>query len=276
MSIAPEKTIRAVEDFWQLLYDLEMEGTYWAKKLEPLTGWEACEFFIYVMLNQMQPEHRAWCAAEDCLKMLRGPKTTTFKTFWVNLANMNFNSLKRKLKFSVDNKYGYTGSYAGIKAKQFPRWLKKNANLIVEQYGVVENIWEDLPNDNDEEKIQEMHARFAKFNNIGKNLANMAVFILVRDHGYAGGVKSKKFLKIKHDTHVDRVLSNAIISGNPELAPVESYIQKLNENLSSPADFDCALYNIGKKYCQYNNRPDSKCSRCPIKDACNSYNNQMQ
>lgn len=261
MPISPEKTIMAIEAYFKILQEEGRSYTHWVGRLVPLTEWEACRFFIGVMLDQRQSAKRAWKAAEEFVE--KRNKKWSAKTFWEHFAEMNIRDLRKYCQFLPDG--DYHKSYAGINAKKFPNWLRENAQKIVEEYEVAENIWQkDLPANN-ENKIAEIHKRFSDFAGIGENLANMATFSLVRDHGYFGGWKSRKFLKIKFDTHVNRVISKAILSGNPEAGDALSYVKVLNETLDSPADFDRALFAIGQDFCQYDD-----CGHCPIKNACNA------
>lgn len=264
MPIAPEETIQSIMAYWNVLEERGEKFTHWAGRCRPLRGWDACRFFIGVMLDQMQPAKRTWAAAEEFVKKARGNHWSP-KTIWQHIAQMTIWELRRYCQFDPDNEY--TGAYAGYNARRFPGWLRNNARIIVDQYELVENIWEsdDLPGNN-VQKIHEIHKRFAEFNGIGDNLANMAVFSLVRDHGYAGGRNSRRCLRIKFDTHVNRVLTKAILSGNPELISARQYVDILNTTLDSPADFDFALYTIGQDYCQYDT-----CNECPIHEHCNTY-----
>lgn len=263
MAIAPEKTIEAVEEYFK---ELQKEGhpyTKWAQRRRPLIEWKAIRFFIHVMLDQRQPVERTIAAAEEFVEKRNGHWTV--RTFWKHFAEMSIRDIRRYCQFEPEG--DYTRSYAGINANKFPRWLKKNAKKIVDEYeGLVENIWEmDLPNDN-EEKIKEIHKRFMEFNGIGEGLANMATFSLVKSRGYAGGIKSQRFLRIKFDTHVNRLIEKAILAGNKELGSAKEYVQELNKKLESPADFDQMLFKIGQEYCQNN-----ICEDCPIHKACNTY-----
>lgn len=268
MLISPDKTINAVMDYWNKLRENGERDIRWAKHIKLLNEWKACRFFIGVMLDQMQPADRAWTAAEEFVN--KRNHHWSYRTFWRHLAEMDIRSLRKYCNFDPQYESGYTGSYAGYNARKFPYRLRNNARIIVNEYqSIVENIWMvDLPRNN-EDKIREITNRFQVFDGIGENLANMATFSLVRNHGYAGGFNSRKFLRIKLDTHVNRVLSKAILHGNPELETIKCYVQRLNRELESPADFDFAVYKIGQDYCQYND-----CNNCPIRNVCNTYNDE--
>lgn len=242
MSIAPEKTIKAVEAYYKTLEAECDPYTKWAQRKRPINEWKAIKFFIQVMLDQRQPVERAIAAAKEFVEKKDGHWSVN--TFWKHFAEMSIRDIKKYCQFNSES--DYTGSYAGINANKFPHWLKKNAQIIADRYEIVENIWEeDLPEDN-EEKIKEIHKRFMEFEGIGEGLANMATFSLVKAHGYAGGIKSQKFLRIKFDTHVKRVVEKAILAGNEDLGSAKAYVRELNEKLDSPADFDQMLYKIGQ------------------------------
>lgn len=262
MSIAPEKTIKAVDAYFKKLKNEDDPYTKWAPK-RSLKDWDAIKFFIHVMLDQMQLADRAMAAKDEFVD--KRDKRWTLDTFWKNFAQMYLNDIKKYSRFEPEG--DYTGAYAGKNVNKFTKWLRENAKIIVDEYsGRVENIWEEgLPKEN-EEKIKEIHRRFKKFHGIGEGLANMATFSLVKDHGYAGGIKSQKFLRIKFDTHVRRVVEKSILTGNEELGSAKAYVHELNKKLESPADFDQMLFKIGQEYCQYD-----LCEECPIHKACNTY-----
>lgn len=277
MPITPQETITAIMAYWQRLADENAPNTMWRKNEQPPTGWDAVGFFVEVMLNQRQSEKRACNGAEEFVTRSRGKRWSP-RTMWTHISEMTLPELRSFCTFSADNKCSYTGSYAGINADRFTGqhhkrgWLRTNADRIINMYrGYVENIWmDDLPDDN-AGKILRIHERFQELAGIGDNLANMAVFQLVRYYGYAGGKESKKLLKMKFDTHVNRVLTRAIISGNEELGSAENYVRDVLNNvgispLDSPADFDFAVYSIGQDYCQY-----GYCGKCPIHEQCNIY-----
>lgn len=262
MSIAPEKTIKAVEAYFKKLQKEDDPYTKWAKRNNHLKDWKAIKFFIQVMLDQRQPFERVIAAAEEFVE--KRDKRYQPENFWQYFAKMSIRDIKEFCQFEPEG--DYTGSYAGINANKFPHWLRDNAEKIVKEYGGrVENIWEEDLSEDNEEKIKEIHRRFKEFEGIGEGLANMATFSLVKGYGYAGGIKSQKFLRIKFDTHVKRVVEKAILTGNEELGSAKAYVQELNKKLKSPADFDQMLFKIGQEYCQYNS-----CEDCPINKACNT------
>lgn len=262
MPVAPEQTIDAIMAY--VKDDLRSKCRFWPRKIRELVGWDACQFFIFVMLDQMQRVERTMAAAKDFID--KRDKRWTPRTFWRNIAQMKLRDVKRYCTFSDKNEHAYNGKYAGYNANKFSGWLRKNARIITERYEVVENIWlKDLP-DEPSKKIDELTRRFADFHGIGNNLANMAVSILVRNYGYAGGESSKKFLRIKFDVHVKRVVEKAMLFGTEWQGNSRRYVNKLNEVLDSPAEFDYAAFYIGKNFCM-----KDKCEECPICEQCNTY-----
>lgn len=272
MSIDPEKSLKAIMAYWQALADRNEPFTHWAGRRTTLEDWEAVRFFIGVMLDQRQPADRAWAASHEFVKKAKGCKWSP-RTVWHRIAEMNVHEIRDFCQFEHDEKW--RGAFAGINSRKFEGygrrrgWLRDNARKIIDEYEYVDNVWnDDLPKDNGEQ-IAEIHRRLADFSGIGKNLANMAVFSLVRDHGYAGGRKSRGLLKIKFDTHVHRVVDRAIISGNPQLGPAKHYVEKVLNGggvLESPADFDYAALRIGQDFCQYDD-----CDHCPVNLVCNAH-----
>lgn len=267
MAIRTEDTIKAIEHYAKSIQ------RKWKKRIVPLRGWNACKFFIGVMLDQRMLARRSWAAAQDFVDRRYDfcPPQATAKTFWQHVANIHLNN-KNIFKFTDENEWGYSRAYAGVNRDKFPIWLRNNANRIIEEYGsIVENIWEkDLPDEN-EKRIEKLHERFEKFNGIGQNLANMAVFALVRDHGYAGGWGSRKYLRIKFDTHVKQVVTRAFLYGTSGVDNAEAYVKELNSKVQCPADFDFALYTIGQEYC-FQEDPD--CPECPIHESCAFHNKE--
>lgn len=272
MTIEPQKTLEAIMAYWQTLSDAGDPCTHWAPRKRTLDEWEACRFFLWVMLDQRQPVGRASAASQEFITKARQNHWSP-RTLWQRIVEMKLHEIQDFCKFEYDERWH--GAYAGINAHKFEGygrrkgWLRDNAQQIIDEYEYVDNIWNaDLPKDAEKQLI-EIHNRLSRFNGIGNNLANMAVFSLVRDYGYAGGRKSKELLKIKFDTHVHRVIDRAIISGNPQLGSARTYVKKVlngSRILESPTDFDYATFRIGQDFCQYDD-----CEHCPIRLNCNAY-----
>ena len=102
-----------------------------------------------------------------------------------------------------------------------------------------------------------------EFDGIGDALAKMAQFILVRNYGVAGGQDSQHLMSIKPDILVQRVLFRYGLSPKKTAKTVADTVDKLG--LDSPADFDAAVWIIGREYCS-NTEPD--CSGCPLNKLC--------
>lgn len=270
MYIEPEKSLKAIMEYWQALA-VRNEHSHWPERKRTLKEWEAVRFFVEVMLNQRQPADRAWAASHEFVSKAKARHWSP-RTVWQRIAEMSVHDIRVFCQFEHDKKWH--GAYAGINFRKFEGygrrkgWLRENAQKIIDEYGLVDNVWNgDLPRDN-EGQLQKIYERLSAFGGIGKNLANMAVFSLVRKHGYAGGMKSRGLLKIKCDTHVHRVIDRAIISGNPQLGPARLYVEKVLNGagvLESPADFDYTAFRIGQDFCQYDD-----CGHCPINAACNA------
>lgn len=272
MAIETEKSLKAIMAYWQKLADDDEFFTKWASRKQRLDDWEAVRFFIGVMLDQRQPADRAWAASHEFIRKAKARRWST-KTVWHRLAEMNVQQIREFCRFENDERW--SGAFAAINSRKFEGygkrrgWLRVNAQKIIDEYEYVDAIWNDsLPNDN-KTQIEEIHSRLSSFSGIGKNLANMAVFSLVRERGYAGGRKSKGLLKIKFDTHVRRVVDRAIISGNPQFGSARDYVENVlngGDVLESPADFDYAAFRIGQDFCQYDD-----CAHCPISSSCNAH-----
>ena len=272
MSIEPQKSLDAIMAYWQRLANDGEYFTKWASRKQILDDWEAVRFFIGVMLDQRQPADRAWAASHEFVRKAKARRWSP-RTVWQNIAKMGVREIRDFCRF--ENHEKWSGAYAAINSRKFEGygkrkgWLRENAQKIIDEHEYVDDIWNGgLPKDN-EIQIEEIHSRLSSFSGIGKNLANMAVFSLVRERGYCGGRKSKGLLKIKFDTHVRRVVDRAIISGNPQLGSARDYVENVlngEDALESPADFDYAAFRIGQDFCQYDD-----CAHCPISSACNAH-----
>ena len=244
------KQIGAVMSYYRELEN-NQEAPEWTETRQRFTPSKANSFFLGVTLDMRQPAERAWCAG-------RHLATNHFKesrNFWDCIANTHLNTIKRICKTGYDEKHYMAGHHAN----RYPIWLKENAKKIVVKYGSdVRNVWNVRPED-----VNQIYYRFMEFSGIGHALASMAQFILVRSMGVAGGVKNREQMKVKPDEHVRRVLYRLGISGSQDPESTKQDAEGLN--LKSPADFDWAIFNIGREYC----RPRSpKCSDCPLCDVC--------
>ena len=224
----------------------------WSDKRRRFTKRKANEFFVGVMLDQMQEADRAWEAGKYMVKHCFNDTSD----FWQEIADTHLSTIRKICREGYDGQ-----AFAlGVKVNSFPRDLKSAARKIVVKYkSDVRNIWNDV----DVKHVDEIYNRFKKFDGIGDALAKMAQFILVRDYGIAGGKKSKKYLSVKPDVHLKRVLFRLGISEKETAASVNANADNLG--LRSPADFDWAVWNIGREYC-HSREPD--CSHCPLGKVC--------
>ena len=213
------------------------------------------EFFVGVMLDQMMPAERAWAAGEYLVE------NYFYGTdgFWQEIANTHHATVKK-----ICTKGNRGGAFAlGVRVNVFPKNLKSAAKKIVDEYDSdVRNVWNGI----DTKHVDEIYKRFMEFEGIGDALAKMAQFILVRDHGIAGGKKSKRYLSVKPDVHVRRVLFRLGISEKQTPASIVSNIDKLN--LRSQADFDWAVWTIGRERCHAG---EPECTGCPLGRVCEKH-----
>lgn len=287
MSIKVQATIDMINAYYSEYLNPILDKK-WATENNVPTGLEACSFFLGVMLDQMQRAERAWEGGRELAQKLKNEYAPSqrvhFQDIWYSLSRIrinNENSFNRLKEFcSFDEGGEYSGYYAGVNCNDFPKWLVNNAKIIANQYdGVVENIWgggDDLYIDeicaDTADKHSNLEKKFMEFDGIGENLAHMAVFILVRDRGLCREKGVEKCLKIKLDTHVKTVLERTILCSHPEVGTLRDVINTLNSDLDSPANFDNALFTIGKNFCFSDKEP--LCKFCPIKDVCNTYNSK--
>ena len=251
----------------------ELEPIKWARKQRALKGWDAVEFFIGIMLCHGQSSMRAWAAAYDFIGTCRGGRVfadsqPTTRTIWEYIANADLDKIKGFYNFK-SNETGYTDSYLLGNVDEFASALQKNAQKIDEDYGLVEFIWEDDLPDDYSEVIEKIRERFLEFELIDEERANIAVWLLVRDYGYAGGVRSRMYFNLRYNEEVARVILRAFFAEN-DMNSAKEYAENLERDLGSgyynlPPEFDLALQRIGRDWCSQN-KP--KCKGCPIRGIC--------
>lgn len=233
-------------------FERRRDAPRWSTKRRKFDEVRANKFFIGVMLDQLQTADRAWEGADYLVENY----FTETGDFWREIEDTNLSTIKKICR------QGFEGqAFAlGVKVNSFPKQLKAAAKRIVAEYDSdVRNVWNKI----DKENVDEIYGRFRKFEGIGDALAKMAQFILVRDYGVAGGRKSKKFMSVKPDVHVQRVLFRM---GFSESETAKSVVDSTNVlNLRSPADFDWAEWKIGQLYC-HSNSPNCGC--CPLGAVC--------
>ena len=140
----------------------------WSCRRRRFTEKKANEFFVGVMLDQMQGTERAWEAGqymvENCF--------FDIGDFWKEISVTHLSTIKKICR------EGYDGDpfALSVKINIFPKNLKSAAKKIVGEYeSDVRNVWNNV----DAEHVDEIYNRFKKFEGIGDALAKMAQFILV-------------------------------------------------------------------------------------------------
>ena len=221
----------------------------WSETRKRFTLQTASSFFIGVMLDQGQQAERSSEGANHFVE-------TYFpeESIWEDIAATHLNRLT-----SICQK-GWDGtSYAlHYNYSKFPKALKENAKIIVKNYASdPRNIWNVAPND-----VEQIYIRFNKFVLIGDALAKMAQFALVRK-GIAGGIQSKQYLKAKPDIHVSKVLYRMSLSENESPKSAIRCIEMAE--VSSQADLDAVLFNVGRDFC-FKNKP--LCDECILNTCC--------
>ena len=230
----------------------------WSETETPFSITSASVFFIHVMLEQGQPTEGRAPAAAKHLVANHFPRNT----IWDEIAEKHLGSLRSICKKGFDssnNATSYSRGYATrFISATFPDDLKKNAEIIVNKYDSdPRNIWKVTP-----AECELIYTRFKEFYSIGYGLARMAQFLLVRDHGVAGGMReSKGCLKVKPDVHVSRVLYRMGLAKSTEEADI---IQCVDEaEVSSQADLDWVLVRVGRDFCK-----KRQCDKCCLAPYC--------
>ena len=242
------RKINAITNFYQR----SSNAPRWSRIRKRITKTKANAFFVGVMLDQNQPADRAWDAAE----YLVNNYFNETDDFWGEIANTHLATIRTICRT------GYEGQAFAINfpTNLFPKWLKAAAKRIVSNYDSdVRNIWNGVKR----EDVDEIYRRFKEFEGIGDALAKMAQFTLVRSYGVAGGRASRKFMSVKPDVHLQRVLFRVGICNRETPSSVVADTDALD--LRSPADFDWAVWRIGQLYC-HSSYPE--CCDCPLKEVC--------
>ena len=208
-------------------------------------------FFIGVMLDQGQLADRAWEGGDHLVKN----HFHESENLWENILNTSDEKIHKICTQGFNGK-----SYAiSFQTNKFPIWLKSAAHLMLTEYdGDPRNIW-----DVSAEKVCLIYERFLKFDGIGDALAKMAQFILVRNHGVAGGKNNQHLMSVKPDIQVRRVLNRAGISPTEKIRGTIYHLDQLK--LTRPVDFDAVLWTIGRDFCK---KKTPNCIECPIKKSC--------
>lgn len=228
----------------------------WSENRKKFSLDEANSFFISVMLDQGQPADRAWKGGKHFVEN----HFKDSKNFWENILKTPDEDIHEICTKGFDGK-----SYAlAVQVNSFPLRLKKNASFMIDKYhGDPRKIWNVTP-----QEVCLIYDRFKDFSGIGDALAKMAQFILVRNHGVAGGKKNQHLMSVKPDIHVCRVLYRAGIIPTELPKDASCHLDKLN--LDRPADFDAVLWTIGSGFCD---RTAPNCIECPIRRACETGEN---
>jgi endonuclease III len=223
----------------------------WSESRRRFTPQGASAFLIGVMLDQGQKAERAWAGGHHLVREHFQDQSTV----WEAIRKTSSDDVHRVCTTGFNGK-----SYASVYAtNKFPKWLTAAAFLVEAEYqDDPRRIWNVKPSG-----VNLIYDRLVEFKGIGDALAKMAQFILVRNHGVAGGQVNQANMSIKPDILVRRVLFRTGTSGSEALAHSICTIEALPT--SRPADVDAALWTIGRDYCLVTN---PKCKLCPLRSRC--------
>ena len=121
------------------------------------------------------------------------------------------------------------------------------------------NIWNVS-----QENVDLIYDRFRKFHGIGPEKARMAQFLLVQKHGVAGGETSKQYVEVKADRHVIKVLYRMGLAKEKTKASAKNCIKEAGP-LSSQADLDSVLFEVGREFCHAGKKKKPQCDECDLK-----------
>ncbi|MFV0349023.1 MAG: hypothetical protein ACK5JO_10585 [Halodesulfovibrio sp.] len=211
----------------------------------------ASEFFIGSLLDQGQKADRAWKGGEHFVRNYY-PENT----IWKDIADTHFSTLKSTCTKGFEG----TAFASRFNVNNFAEWLRKNAEIMNEKYdGDPRNIWNYIAS----KDVDIIYHRLQEFYGIGDAIAKMMQFILVRNYGVAGGEASKKMLSVKPDIHLQRVCYRLGLIDEMKAVKVADWATEAK--LASPADFDAAVWVIGRDYC---GESKSNCVECPLDSVC--------
>ena len=243
MGIGKDAILNAIAKRFREMANAGDDWTTWVPKPRRFTRDEANAFFIGVFLDQQQPADRAWEGGEHMVA-----NHFQSKDFWEEVSRSPLSKVRRIMR------YGKGGNAYFRFWNRFSGHLKHNAKIILDSYeGDVRNVWRGLqPRD-----VNEIYTRFLEFKGIGPALAKMAQFILVRDHGMAGGELSKHHMRVKPDRHVCRVTYRLGLVSNTRPKTVAAEIDQLwragsfdHARIESQADFDLVVFRVGQEWCK--------------------------
>lgn len=254
-----QKKVKAAMDHYRRIIRDGYSGPYtennyewakWTNYRHHLSITTANRFFISVMLDQIGNADRAWEAGEHFV-------ANHFNDdFWNEIRDIHWATLRRICQYGFDGK-----TYAvHFTFNEFPKWIKTNARIMIDEYDSdPRNIWNNA-------EVAEIRNRFENFAGIRVALSRMATNILVRNYGIAGGRRVRNQLFLKPDVFLQRVMYRVGFIENQRAVLKAERIMKQDRILRSPADFDAAIWAIGKEYCHKQN---PNCADCPINQVCN-------
>lgn len=136
------------------------------------------------------------------------------------------------------------------------RWFIKAAELVVKKYdGKTENIWKNV------DSAVEVQRRFREFSGISQKKSSMMTKMLIRDWKFRPNDLAT--VNLPFDIHVRRVLLRTGLTDEDSVAAIEIAGQNLNSEY--PAQFDDAIWLIGRRFC-YQQNPDHE--NCPLNKIC--------
>ena len=246
------KINKAVHSYYKKLSRMDdYDWLRWSEKRKRFRTVAANEFFVGVMLDQRQKAERAWDGASYFVENYFSDSNN----FWLAISKTHLSTLKK----ICQKGYGGKSFAPSYNYNKFPKYLKSAANKMLDEYdGDPTNIWAVPP-----DQIQDIYDRLKEFDGIGDALAKMGQFILVRHYGVAGGRKSKHLMAIKPDVLVNRVMYRTGVSPSSRAKDVIESTNNLR--LKSPADFDAAVWVIGREFCF---KKDPNCAECPLSKVC--------
>ena len=167
----------------------------WSRKRKRFRETRANKFFVGFLPDQLQTADRAWKVAN----YLVDNYFTATGNLWYEISETHHSTVRRICT------QGFEGQpfALAMRVNSFPSQLRAAARKIVDEYNSgVRKIWNNLSKEN----VDQIYWRLKDFDGTGDALAKMGQFNLVRSYGVAGGRKSRKYMSVKPDVHLQRVL----------------------------------------------------------------------
>ena len=217
-------------------------------KIDELIHSNPFAFLIGVISDQMVSSERAW-RVPFLLKERLGkldPK---------QIARMTVAQLERVIRKPYS-------------LHRFPRimanYFIKAAQTIIQKYkGDVKNIWDGI------DSACEIQKRLLEVPGVSQKKSSTRTKMLIRDWDLK--INDLHTIDLPYDIHIRRVLVRAGLAEHDSLSEIQKAGQAINPNY--PADYDDAIWLVGRRFCHPQN-PDHR--NCPLNQVCQKLDKSVE